>query len=142
GFALAKSCAAVHAEHPDAEALILLKHGIFTFGASAREAYARMIEMASLAEARLAAGKKASVQVKPPAALARPAEIAPVLRGLLAIEEDKREGRWKRFVLDFRGGPAVRAFVDGAELERYGQAGTITPDHAIRTKPWPVIVPP
>ena len=56
GFALAKSCAAVHAAHPEAETLILLKHGIFTMGASAREAYERMIEMASLAEARLATG--------------------------------------------------------------------------------------
>jgi rhamnose utilization protein RhaD (predicted bifunctional aldolase and dehydrogenase)/NAD(P)-dependent dehydrogenase (short-subunit alcohol dehydrogenase family) len=141
GFALAKSCAAVHAEHPAAEALILLKHGIFTMGASAREAYERMIAMASLAEARLATGRKTIVQVKLPAALAGPAAIAPVLRGLLALPADGAEGVVKRLVLDFRGGPAARAFVDGAELARYSQAGTITPDHAIRTKPWPVIVP-
>ncbi len=31
-------------------------------------------------------------------------------------------------------------FVNGAELARYGQAGVISPDHAIRTKNWPLIV--
>ena len=142
GFALAKSCAAVHAEHPKAETLILLKHGIFTMGASAREAYERMIEMASQAEARLARGRRTLTQIKLPTALAGPAEIAPVLRGLLALDADKAEGRVTRFVLAFRTSPTIRAFVDGADLARYSQAGTITPDHAIRTKPWPVIVPP
>jgi len=141
GFALAKSCAAVHAQDPEADTLILLKHGIFTLGQSAREAYERMIERASQAEARLARGRKTVVQVKLPQPLAGAAAIAPILRGLLAIDLDRAEGSWKRFVLEFRGGPIARAFVDGAQLARYSQAGTITPDHAIRTKPWPVIVP-
>src|SRR5262249_44746527 len=43
--------------------------------------------------------------------------------------------------LDFRGGPAVLAFVNGAELTRYGQVGVATPDHTIRTKNWPLLVP-
>ena len=42
------------------EGLILHKHGIFTFGADAREAYERMIEMVTLAEERLTRGRKAS----------------------------------------------------------------------------------
>ncbi|MGE5145781.1 MAG: class II aldolase, partial [Candidatus Eiseniibacteriota bacterium] len=141
GFALAKSCAAVHAQQPEADTLILRQHGIFTMGASAREAYERMIERTSEAEARLARGRKTVAQVKLPQALAGPAAIAPILRGLLAIKGEGDDGLVKRFVLEFRGGPAARAFVDGAELARYSQAGTITPDHAIRTKPWPVILP-
>ena len=44
-------------------------------------------------------------------------------------------------MLDFRGGRAVRDFVDGAELERYGLAGVATPDHTIRTKNYPLILP-
>jgi rhamnose utilization protein RhaD (predicted bifunctional aldolase and dehydrogenase) len=31
--------------------------------------------------------------------------------------------------------------VNGAELARYSQVGVVTPDHTIRTKNWPVIVP-
>ena len=43
--------------------------------------------------------------------------------------------------MDFRTGDAIRAFVDGEDLPRYSRQGTVTPDHVIRTKPKPVIVP-
>ena len=51
GFGLAKKAAAVFEQNPQVEGLILDKHGIFTFGGDAREAYERMIEMVTLAEA-------------------------------------------------------------------------------------------
>ena len=36
----------------------------------------------------------------------------------------------------------MRNFVDGAEASaRYALAGVVTPDHTIRTKNWPLIVP-
>ena len=54
GFALAKEVAKVFAQSPDAQGLILHKHGIFTFGSTAKEAYERMIEMVSRAEAYIA----------------------------------------------------------------------------------------
>ena len=50
GFALAKKSAEVYETNTKAVGLILHKHGIFTFGESALEAYERMIEMVSLAE--------------------------------------------------------------------------------------------
>src|SRR5580692_4201288 len=58
GFALAKQAAQVYDAMPAAIGLILHKHGIFTFGAQAEEAYDRMIEMVSLAEARLQRDRK------------------------------------------------------------------------------------
>ena len=42
GFALAKRSAEVYETRPEMIGLILHKHGIFTFGASAQEAYERM----------------------------------------------------------------------------------------------------
>src|SRR5437870_581912 len=77
-----------------------------------------------------------------PAVLADPAEVAPILRGACALPDPASPGHFKRFVLDFRSGPAVRNFVDGAEVKRYGLAGVATPDHTIRTKNYPLIVPP
>ena len=50
GFALAKKAADVFEKNPKAEGLILDKHGIFTFGNDAHEAYERMIEFVTLAE--------------------------------------------------------------------------------------------
>ncbi|MFQ5775488.1 MAG: bifunctional aldolase/short-chain dehydrogenase [Kiloniellaceae bacterium] len=143
GFDLAKRAAEVFAEHPEAEGLILLKHGVFSFGDSAREAYERMIDLVTLAETRLAQGaRKPLVQAEPPPALAEASEVAPILRGLLAIETDPAEGLYDRFVLAFRGSEAIGNYVNGAELERISQAGPVTPDHVIRTKPAPVILPP
>ena len=47
---------------PDVEGLILHKHGIFTFGESAREAYERMIALVTLAEERLEAKPQGGVR--------------------------------------------------------------------------------
>ena len=140
GFDLAKKAAEVYEQDPGVEGLILLKHGIFTFGATAREAYERMIAMVTLAEQRLEKGRKPLVAAaglpRNPATLA---EVAPVLRGLLAL--DRGDGAYQRWVMDFRASPAIRAYVDGAELARYSQQGVVTPDHTIRTKNWPVLLP-
>ncbi len=142
GFALAKKAAQIHAENPETEGLILLKHGIFSYGATAREAYERMIALVALAEDRAARGTRKTIALGAlPERLAEPAQVAPILRGLLARPIDPEEGVYGRFILEFRGGEAARKFVAGAELGRYGVAGPVTPDHAIRTKPWPVILP-
>ena len=87
GFALAKAVAEVFDKHPKAEGLILLQHGIFTMGDSAEQAYGRMIEFVTMAEERLTRQRKSLVQAKLPANLASLPEIAPILRGAVAIEK-------------------------------------------------------
>jgi len=142
GFALAKKSAEVFEASPQAEGLILHKHGIFTFGESARDAYERMIEMVSLAEARLARNRKSVfVTAQLPQRVAALATVAPILRGACSLADDKVAGAWRRLIVDFRGGEAARTFVDGAEVGRYGRAGVVTPDHTIRTKNWPLVLP-
>src|SRR5499426_1731683 len=54
GFALARKTSEISKANPDVEGLILLKHGIFSMGATAEEAYVRMIDLVTLAEKRLA----------------------------------------------------------------------------------------
>jgi rhamnose utilization protein RhaD (predicted bifunctional aldolase and dehydrogenase)/NAD(P)-dependent dehydrogenase (short-subunit alcohol dehydrogenase family) len=143
GFALAQASAEVFERGPKVEGLILEKHGIFTFGADAREAYERMIAMVSLAEARLRRGRKAVFAAAPlPQAAAPLAAVAPVVRGACSLADPKIEGAWRRLVLDVRAGDAVLNFVNGAEVARYSQAGVVTPDHTIRTKNWPLVAPP
>jgi rhamnose utilization protein RhaD (predicted bifunctional aldolase and dehydrogenase) len=53
GFGLAKAAADVFAADPSVEGLVLVKHGIFSFGADARDRRCT-IALVSLAEARLA----------------------------------------------------------------------------------------
>jgi rhamnose utilization protein RhaD (predicted bifunctional aldolase and dehydrogenase)/NAD(P)-dependent dehydrogenase (short-subunit alcohol dehydrogenase family) len=142
GFGLAKLAAQVYEAKPDVEGLILHKHGIFTFGADAREAYERMIAMVSRAEARLARGRRnvfaASIL---PGGLATAAEIAPILRGACAIAATGAGDEPRRMLATFRTGDAILNYVNGAELADYSQRGVVTPDHIIRTKNTPLVVP-
>jgi len=141
GFALAKAVAEVFDKHPKAEGLVLLQHGIFTMGDTAEQAYSRMIEFVTMAEERLKLQRKTALPAKLPSNLATLPEIAPILRGAVAIEKNALAGTAKRQILDFRTNPQILAYVNGAELARYSQVGVVTPDHTIRTKNWPVIVP-
>ena len=142
GFDLAKAAAEVYEQNPGVEGLILHKHGIFTFGANAREAYERMIEMVSLAEARLRQGRPVVFQSRDLAAeLSEVAEVAPVIRGAVALRADK-PGEPTRFVMTFRTGPEILSYVNGAELADYSQRGVVTPDHIIRTKNTPLVLSP
>ena len=141
GFALAKSVAEIYAANPKVEGLILLRHGIFTFAEGAREAYELMIEMVTRAEERLKRGNKTRVQANLPARIASVAEIAPVLRGANALVNDRREGVAKRQILCFRSSEKILSYVNGADIARYSQQGVATPDHTIRTKNWPLVVP-
>ncbi len=143
GFALARKAAEIYDDDPAVEGLILLKHGIFTFGETAREAYERMIAMVALAEERVAGGRRTMFVPRAlQTALAEPAAIAPIIRGACAIADPVGGGAYKRFILDFRGDAAILAYVNGAELARYSQSGVATPDHTIRTKNYPLLVPP
>src|SRR5258705_2304370 len=140
GFALAKSVADVFDKNPGVEGLVLLQHGIFTVGDSARQAYERMIEFVPLAEERLGRQRKQLAQARLPSNLASVPEIAPILRGAVAIDKNPNAGTAKRQILDFRTNAQILNYVNGAELARYSQVGVVTPDHTIRTKNWPLVV--
>ncbi len=143
GFDLAKRALEVYLAHPGCEGLVLYKHGLFTFGASAREAYERMIEFVSMAERRLKRQRKPLVAgARLPAAIAPLAEVAPILRGLLASADGLEKGRYRRMILAHRDRPLICDFIQGRDLRRYADAGVVTPDHVIRTKPKPLILPP
>jgi rhamnose utilization protein RhaD (predicted bifunctional aldolase and dehydrogenase)/NAD(P)-dependent dehydrogenase (short-subunit alcohol dehydrogenase family) len=143
GFALAKKAAEIYEQDPSVEGMILLKHGIFSFGATAREAYERMISGVTSAEMRLERGRRPVFAARAlPKAIAPAALVAPILRGACALPDDKRTGDWLRFLLEFRSSPAIVDYVNGAELARYSQSGVATPDHTIRTKNIPLLVPP
>ena len=143
GFALAKKIAAAYAAPPKVHGVIALKHGIFAFGESAREAYGRMIALVSIAEATLRGGRRrvfrsAGLRGR----IAPVAAVAPIIRGACAMAGDENADPWRRMMLEFRTGPGIRAYVDGADLGRYSQIGVVTPDHVIRTKRLPLVLPP
>ena len=142
GFALAKKAAEIFEKAPAVEGLILDKHGVFTFGNDAREAYERMIEFVTLAEERLR--KKGNAKLpgaKLPDRIASLSDVAPIIRGVCTLRDASGEGAHKRLVLDFRSNDTILNYVNGKDVKRYARAGVITPDHVIRTKPSPLILP-
>ena len=141
GFDLAREATRVFEAHQEVEGLILRKHGIFSFGATAREAYERMIDLVTLAEnhiAEVVGGIFPSVEL--PKELPPVAEVAPVVRGLLAVRGDDSVADPVRMILNFRTAEAVLNYVNGLDVGRYSQVGVGTPDHAIRTKMIPLVV--
>jgi len=142
GFDLALKAKEVFDANPDCEGLILHKHGIFTFGDTAREAYQRMIEFVSLAESQLRKEHpRRHYTIKLPKQMATARDIAPLLRGLVAIPLDRNQARWTRFVLEHRANEKILDYVNGRDLGRSSQKGPVTPDHVIRTKSRPLLLP-
>ena len=139
GFALAKRAAATYAACPGVEGLVLLKHGIFSFGDSAEESYARMIDLVSLAEDCVRRAPRTVVALHAPPCRAAADDVAPVLRGIAARQSDGEPRRW---VLDHRTSDEILAYVGGADVARYSQAGVVTPDHVIRIKGRPLLLSP
>jgi rhamnose utilization protein RhaD (predicted bifunctional aldolase and dehydrogenase)/NAD(P)-dependent dehydrogenase (short-subunit alcohol dehydrogenase family) len=141
GFGLAKKAIDVFERAKPSDGLILSKHGIVTYGESAREAYERMIEMVSRAEEFVARRRK-SVAAPARRGSAEVAQIAPIVRGACSEKDKTIEGAWRRLVLEFRATDAVLNFINAKDLARLSQAGVVTPDHTIRTKNWPLVLPP
>jgi rhamnose utilization protein RhaD (predicted bifunctional aldolase and dehydrogenase)/NAD(P)-dependent dehydrogenase (short-subunit alcohol dehydrogenase family) len=141
GFQLAKIAADVFTRDPKVEGFILDKHGIFTFGDSARQAYERMIEMVTLAETRLQKNRKTVfVSADLPRQMPPIDAIAPIVRGACSVKDGVTEGAWRRQILDFRTSDAILNFVNGKDVARYSQQGVITPDTTIRIKNTPLLL--
>jgi rhamnose utilization protein RhaD (predicted bifunctional aldolase and dehydrogenase)/NAD(P)-dependent dehydrogenase (short-subunit alcohol dehydrogenase family) len=140
GFDLANQAAEVYDQEPQVEGLILDKHGIFTFGETARQSYDRMIHFVSLAEDYVRSRPVAPVaKASLPEHLASAIEIAPMLRG--AVAQDCGEGGFNRVVSDFRVDPGILDFVNRADLSQLVLAGVSTPDLSIRIKTGPMALP-
>jgi rhamnose utilization protein RhaD (predicted bifunctional aldolase and dehydrogenase)/NAD(P)-dependent dehydrogenase (short-subunit alcohol dehydrogenase family) len=135
GFDLAAYCAREFPRQAgkNTTGMVLLSHGIFSFGRDARESYERMIELVSMAEEYLQR-KKAWHVAAPPArsAGAKREEVARLRRAM-----SDQAG----FALLLRVNDSAKflGFVQRPDIEKLSQQGPATPDHVIRTKPFPML---
>jgi rhamnose utilization protein RhaD (predicted bifunctional aldolase and dehydrogenase)/NAD(P)-dependent dehydrogenase (short-subunit alcohol dehydrogenase family) len=141
GFSLAKGAASEYRRSSEVEGLVLIKHGLFTFGDTAKESYERTIELSNLAADFVQRNRRTTVFVSgswPEREIAHVGDTAPILRGCLANALEK--SGVMRWILDFRSSDQILNFVNGQGLSDYANRGTITPDHLIRTKSNPLIL--
>ena len=119
------------------EGMVLLNHGIFSFGKTARESYGRMIDLVTLAENTLE--KNASIQVP---VNASSKEILPqeVIQMLASIRRKVSEIYGAAMLAQFNNSTEARSFASLPNAKEIASRGPITSDHLIRTKPVPVIL--
>jgi len=135
GFDLAAYCAREFPRQAGKQTIgmVLLSHGMFSFGADARESYERMIRLVGQAEAYLAGKRAWQVALPAPApAKAARTDIAGLRRAL-------SETAGFPMILKTNDSARFLAFAQRSDLRRLTQQGPATPDHVIRTKPWPML---
>ena len=140
GFRISKDVAETIAEHPEARALLLERHGTITWGATVREAYEATIELITRAEEAIAERTRGRrVFGGPRVAVREPGErralalaVAPRLRGRLS--------RVRRVIVTFDDSAPVTAFASSVDAPTVSQVGPATPDHTIYTKRVPCFV--
>lgn len=140
GFPLAKAVAEAFEAHPDCVGIVLLRHGLFTFGDTAEQSYRRTIDLVQKAQRyvdRTLGGPPAmlSPELGPlpePERRAALAAVLPALRGACAVAGE--HGRFERVVVDARTDDDLAAFGLHEKARQLCASNPITPDHVIRTK--------
>lgn len=141
GFLLAKAAIEGFERHPGARGLVWSRHGIVTWGGSARESYEAMIDLVTKAERAVEARAPRALRAAAPTPVAVAAErvalVAPLLRGLLAARTGDGDRPYRRVIVQ----PLVTAetlqFVDADGARELALTPPLTSDHLIRTKAWP-----
>ncbi len=145
GFPLAKAVADAVDAAQGVIGVVLVKHGLFSFGPDARTSYENHIRLVDEVEQFLAArrSERTLFTQRFPKPSREPRELvaaaAPRLRGLLAEPVETDQG-FRRVVAHWCGEPDVLAFCASEEARSLVRRGPITPDHVIRTKSLPLFI--
>jgi rhamnulose-1-phosphate aldolase/alcohol dehydrogenase len=141
GFELGLQLRRFAAAQPGAKGVLMAAHGLITWADDPRACYETTLGAINRAQVWLAdraRGRRVFGGVKVPALRAEQrrgvaAAVMPRLRGLVS------EASWK--VGHFDDQPAVLEFTGSAELAALAAEGTSCPDHFLRTKIWPLVLP-
>src|SRR3989338_3822035 len=133
GFDLAKLCAEVFPAQatPRTIGMVLMNHGIFSFGDSAKQAYDRMIDLVG----------RAGDYLRRTAPLVPAADIEPAADWSAVPELRKQVSAAAGFPLLLRSKTvnSTLAFARHPGIGNISQRGPATPDHIIRTKRLPLL---
>jgi rhamnose utilization protein RhaD (predicted bifunctional aldolase and dehydrogenase)/NAD(P)-dependent dehydrogenase (short-subunit alcohol dehydrogenase family) len=136
GFDLAKACARKFEMEakPSTIGMVLLHHGIFSFGATAEESYGRMIALVDRAETYLKQKKSWDLTITETPASEKPARFE-----IAALRHDVALAAGLPVVLSTHSDAKFMAFARSANVRDVSQRGPATPDHILRTKRLPML---
>jgi rhamnose utilization protein RhaD (predicted bifunctional aldolase and dehydrogenase)/NAD(P)-dependent dehydrogenase (short-subunit alcohol dehydrogenase family) len=138
GFDLAAYCAREFPKQAgkNTVGMVLLSHGVFSFGPDARSSYELMIELVSMAEEYLARKKAWQVgfsRSEPEPGPGRSREDIAKLRRAMSDQAGFP------MIVKVNDGEKLAAFARRPDVDKLSQQGPATPDHVIRTKPFPML---
>ncbi|WP_411036384.1 class II aldolase/adducin family protein [Shinella sp. BYT-45] len=136
GFDLSIVADRIYREYPSCQGLWLENHGLFTFADDARLSYELMIEFITMAEEELS---RKGVTLPGPQPSDGTEDLALRARLEKALVRDGSPFTKAAF-LDYRSTAAIREHAGKENMEAISLRGTVTPDHVIRIKPWPMII--
>ena len=136
GFDLARLCAEQFSRQagPQTVGMVLLNHGIFSFGATAQESYERMIDLVGRAEEYLK--RNDAWDIDWAAAVATGADAG---LDLARLRKDISAAAGFPVVVARHADAQALTFVRRSDLATIAQQGPATPDHVIRTKRLPML---
>ncbi|KRG13162.1 bifunctional rhamnulose-1-phosphate aldolase/short-chain dehydrogenase [Lederbergia galactosidilytica] len=139
GFTLSKMIAEGVQNNPQADLVLMEKHGLVVWGNTAEESYAKTIKVIQEAESYIQAQEKgqsfggqkyqALSEEEQKTALAK---VLPVIRG--AISQDKK------MLVTYNSSDEVMEFVNSQDAQALSQVGAACPDHLVHTKRTPLFV--
>ena len=136
GFDLAKEVVKIFSEQSSekTEGMILMNHGIFTFGNSAKESYDRMIKLVSKAEDYLMTHSAWEIKISeiPETHSIQVSEIAELRQKVSNVAG-------KPMLLHITNSKSGLSFSNNKHVQSIATRGPLTPDHVIRTKRIPMI---
>ena len=123
------------------EGLILLNHGIFTFGSTAKESYERMIKIVN--EANIFLKRKVNLNIDRNIDIRKindpQIKLIPYLRGILGRKSYEYGGR-KNLIFSIRNNENINELLRNKNIKDLIKRGVATPDHVIRTKAYPLLI--
>ncbi len=131
GFRLAKLFGEMLPAAGDVDGAVLMNHGIFTWGETAKDSYDRMIELVQVADQYVASRRRRRPTAPPAPSPDR------ITRARLRHDISVAAGR--PMVVQGHTDEGAMAFIAHSTVAEITQRGTATPDHVIRTKPWPLL---
>lgn len=136
GFDLAQYCAREFPRQAGSQTIgmVLLQHGIFSFGATARESYERMIDLVGRAEQYLSARRPVEAMHMP---LEAPPRFDTRAQAALRLAISRAAGA--PMIVKVCSNTRTYAFARHPDVAQLCAQGPITPDHVIRTKRLPMV---
>jgi rhamnulose-1-phosphate aldolase/alcohol dehydrogenase len=140
GFDLGLKLGALAAANPDLQGVVLGGHGLFTWGPTSKACYETTLATINKAAAWLSAngrgeafGGQAVKALSPEERREVVAKLMPAIRGRISAGERK--------VGHFIDAPEALEFVSSRDLKPLAALGTSCPDHFLRTKIRPLVLP-